>query len=344
MCALALHDPPTLSIQDDDSGYFASAQGDEWVRGIALNGQLRALAVRSTGVAQALKNAQDPGPVGAAALSRAASAALLMGATLKDRQQVGLQINGNGPLGELYAVADASGNVRATVAEPKAELAVPAQGAIRLATGLGIGRLQVIRKLEEDAPAYRGMVPMVYGEIALDLAEYYLQSEQIPTAIVLGEQMNPQGFLGAGGYLLQALPGADDAALETLEKAVKGLPPLGQLYSEGLDPEAILRRLLPDIEILERKPVRFAVPGGRPYFARMLMAMGSQELIRLKAELQEVETTCHFTGRHFVFDQEQLGALIYGAKQEEERLGICGRPAEEPSGQPERGGGDDPQA
>ena len=94
----------------------------------------------------------------------------------------------------------------------------------------------------------------------------------------------------------------------------------------GKTPTEVLRRLVPDVHIMEETPVRYAVPGGRPKFARMLMAMGSVELSKLKAELEVVEVSCHFTGRTYTFNQAELGALIYGARSEEERLGIVGRP------------------
>lgn len=299
------------------------------VKGMALGGQVRVIAIRSTALAQTLKDAQDPGPVGAVALSRSATAVLLMSATLKGRQTVGLQINGNGPLGEIYAVSDATGRVRATVAEPRADVPLGKDGNIYLANGIGLGRFTVIKKLEEDGDAYRGIVPIVDGELAPDLTHYYEQSEQLLTAVGLGEIIGPEGFTASGGYFIQALPNADEAALATLAGRIESLPKLGPFFAEGGTPEGLLERLFDDVEIMASYEPEFFVPGGREKFARLLITLGSKELTALKADNEVVEVRCHFTGNVYTFNQEELSALIYGAKGDEARLAAGGAQPDE---------------
>ena len=69
---------------------------------VAKQGAVTIMAVRATEIARQLREIHDAGPWATMALSRAASALLLMGTTIKGRQQVGIQINGDGPLGEVY--------------------------------------------------------------------------------------------------------------------------------------------------------------------------------------------------------------------------------------------------
>ncbi len=285
-----------------------SEMSDELVRATALGGTVRAIAVDATGVARTLREAHDAGPVGAVALGRLATATLLLGASLKGRQQVGIQINGDGPLGELYAVADATGSVRATVTDPRVNL--PVAG---LASAIGMGRFAVTKKLDEDHEPYRGVIPIVHGEIGADLAEYLLSSEQIQSVVAVGERVGPEGFESAGGYMVQVFPGAGDADLEALEARVHALGAIGDALLDG-GAEGVLRHLFPDgYEVATRYPVEMRCTCTREVYARHLVGLGTEELNRLTAEQEVTETKCHFCGTVYTFDREQMNALVYGA-------------------------------
>lgn len=288
--------------------------GDYWVRGMAAGGQVRAFAVRTTALAETLRVRHDAGPVGTRALGRTATAAVLLGAALKDpKEQVGVQINGSGPLGEVYAVADSEGHVRATVGDPRAD-------AVDLPTGLGLGRFTVVKRVSEDEPAYRGTVPLVVGEIAEDLVNYFMQSEQLPTACAIGEVLGPDGVIAAGGYLIQALPGADEAALAAIEAGVLALGPVADLFAAGATPEDVLGRLLGDFEVRAVQPVAHRCTCDRARYARALVSLGQKQLQELAAEDAVTELECHFCRTKYAFDAEQMRALIYGARLHDEKM------------------------
>lgn len=292
---------------------------DEVARALACDGRVRVIAVRCDGVAQRLMKAHAPGPTGAVALSRAASAALLMGATLKGRQQVGLQFNGDGPLGELYALADAKGHVRATVASPQADVPLGSRG-VDLAKGIGFGRLTVIRKLDEDAAPYTGVVPIVHGTVAQDLAEYYTTSEQLPSALALSERFDEAGLCAAGGLLIQMLPEStpEDAAI--MEAALAKLPPVSDFLAGEQTVDALIQQVDPDADIKLRYPVTYFCPCHRERYARALITLGVEELTSMRDELEVVEAECHFCGARYQFNQEEMGALIYGATLDADKL------------------------
>ena len=290
---------------------------DELVRGVALGGKVRVMAVRATEIARQLREIHDAGPWATMALSRAASALLLMGTTIKGRQQVGIQINGDGPLGEVYGLANAEGQVRVTVANPRASVKAQS-GRVTLSNAIGFGRFAVIKKLADDQPPYRGVIPIVSGEIAQDLAEYYVSSEQIPSAVALGERMDAQGIDAAGGYVVQALPGADHDELETVLRRISALPPLGDLFAMGVSPAAILDRLFDDAEVLATTAVELHCPCTREQFARKLCTIGEAELRRLAEEDGEIVTECQFCRGTYAFDRAQINALLYGARMYDE--------------------------
>lgn len=283
------------------------------VRGLALEGSVKFVVADTTDIVRGLSETHDAGPIGTMALGRISTAALMLAAGLKHQQQLGLQINGDGPLGEIYAIADADGVVRATVSNPQADT-----GGLKLAEGIGAGRLAVIRKLDEDAPAYRGIVELVDGGIGADVAEYLLSSEQVPSAVSVGERLEPSGVVAAGGFLVQALPDADPEALERLVKRIGELPPIGDLLAGGLDLDGLLARLFDAPEVLARTDLRLHCPCTREHFARQLCTLGSAELARMTDELPETVVECHFCRSQYTFDREQMSALLYGARMYEQ--------------------------
>lgn len=284
---------------------------DVLTRGIALDGQVKFAFARTTHVARELCRLHDAGPLAAKALSRIATGALLLGAGLKDRQQVGLQVNGEGPLGEIYAIADVEGHARATIGDARAD-------GLALGPALRPGRLTVTRRLSEDEAAYRGVVELQTGEVGDDLAHYLLTSEQIPSAVALAEQLSPEGVEAAGGYLVQALPGADPEAIDALIARIEHLPPLAELIARRLTVSSILGRLFDDAEVLGEITPEAHCPCSREQFARRLVTLGSAELERLTEELEVVEVECHFCRTRHVFDRAQVSALLYGARMYEQ--------------------------
>jgi molecular chaperone Hsp33 len=288
--------------------------GGRLVRAMAAEQTIRLIAADTTPLVEGLRVAHDSGPLGTLALGRLATAAALLSATLKSRQQVGVQINGDGPLGETYAIADADGRVRATVIHPRAQLD---GDELRLGAGFGQGRLSVTRQLTDEAP-YRGVVNLVTGEVAEDIAHYLLTSDQIPSAVSIGEILTPEGVMHAGGLLIQAMPGADEAVLGRLIEKIEALPPIAESWRSGETPETLVKGLMEDAQVVDDRELRFFCPCTREHFARRLCTVGEAELRRLTEALEETIIECHFCRAKHVFDGEQISALLYGARMYDE--------------------------
>lgn len=295
-------------------------QADIIVRGVAYGGQVKVVAIRSSALCRELVEAHDAGPIGALALTRVATATLLLSAQLKGRQQVGIQVNGDGPIGEIYAVSTAGGVVRATVANPKVELPLTAKGAVPLSKAIGLGKFCVIKKMDQDAPAYRGLIPIVYGDFARDVAEYLHSSEQRAATIALADRLSPTGVVAAGGFLIEALPGADPEVLKTIEKRVAALGSLSQMLVDDVSMAEVLSGLVDDLEILGELTPAFRCTCERERFARVLVGLGETALREMAAEQEITEIECNFCRTNYCFDQAQISALLLGAKMHDEKL------------------------
>ena len=232
---------------------------DHIVRAITKDGFLKATAICSTAIAERARQIHHTTPTATAALGRVLTAASMMGNMQKvENGTLTLQIKGGGPLGTLLAVSDAEGNVRGYVQNPGITLLEKYAGKLDVGAAVGTdGMLTVIRDLQMKEP-YVGSVALVSGEIGDDVTAYFAQSEQTPTACALGVLVGrDQTVSVAGGYLIQLLPDAPDALIDRLEAGIRAAGAVTPMLSEGLTPEAMLRRVLDgfELEFLENTPV-----------------------------------------------------------------------------------------
>ena len=289
---------------------------DEIVRAITADGLVQAAAVTGRDIVERARNIHTTLPVATAALGRALMAASLMGDALKgDNSSLTLQIKGGGPLGTVLAVSDSSGNVRGYVQNPHVELMEIEPGKLDVGRAVGeTGTLTVIKDLGMKEP-YVGSIGMFTGEIADDIAMYFVESEQIPTACALGVLLDTdQSVTSAGGYIIQLLPGADLEMIEKIEAGVRRVGAVSKALQGGLDAEGLLRAVLSDfeLEILDRHDVEYRCYCTRQRVERALISMGREELSAMLAEQGEADLTCQFCDNIYHFSKEQLEALLAG--------------------------------
>lgn len=290
---------------------------DKLVRAISKDGFVKAVAVSTRELTERARQIHRCLPVATAALGRTLAAASMMGNMLKDEgSSVTLQIKGGGPLGRILAVSDNEGNVRGTVEDPSVDLPLRPDGKLDVGAAVGSeGTLTVIRDLNMKEP-YVGSVGLLGGEIAEDLAAYFVESEQIPTACGLGVLVDrDQSVLCAGGYLVQLLPGASEDVITKVEGSIMAAGAVTGILQENDDPEAMLKKVLSDfdLEILETTPIEYRCYCSRDRMERALISMGAQELRDLIDEQGKAELTCQFCDNVQTFTREELEALYESA-------------------------------
>ena len=287
---------------------------DTLVRAITADGLVQAVAVTTRSLTEQARNIHKTLPVGTAALGRALAAASMMGNALKDPQaSLTLQIKGGGPLGTVLAVSDAGGNVRGYVQNPHTDLPLREDGKLNVGAAVGgDGFLTVIKDLGMKEP-YIGSVGLLGGEIAEDLAAYFVESEQIPTACALGVLVDrDQSVRAAGGYIIQLLPGAEEGVIAQVEQGVLSAGPVTALLDRNPDPEALLRTVLSgfDVELLESSPISYKCYCSRDRVERALISMGVEELEDLLAEQGGCELGCQFCDKVYRYTAGELKELI----------------------------------
>lgn len=287
---------------------------DSIIRVLAKNAPVKASAVSARDLVERARQIHKTLPVATAALGRALMACSMMGDQLKEEAgSVTLQIKGGGPLGRITAVSDSAGNVRGYVQQPLVDL--PLKGPAKLDVGAAVGRegaLTVIKDLCMKEP-YIGTIPLVSGEIAEDVTRYFAESEQIPTACALGVLVDvDQSVMCAGGYLIQLLPGADEAAISAVERGVERVGPVTEALRSGADALELLERVLSEfeLEVLSQRPVEYRCYCSRDRVSRALISLGRAELEDLIRTQGEAELTCQFCDKLYRYSKQELERLL----------------------------------
>lgn len=291
---------------------------DYLLRATSTDGSLRVLVATTTALCAEAQARHDTSATASAALGRTLTAAALFASMLKEGEAVTLRIIGDGAIGGIVADADAAGNVRGYVQEPHADLPPRPNGKLNVGGVVGSkGHIHVTRDLKMRAP-YTGSAPLVSGEIAEDVSNYLLVSEQTPSVVALGVLVERDlSVRAAGGFILQALPGATDETLKAVEANVALLPNISGAIDEGITPEGILRLVLSGIEydILARQPLRFHCPCDRARVERALISLGKADLAEMADADHPVNLKCHFCGEQYEFQPAEVQALMAKATE-----------------------------
>ena len=291
---------------------------DEIVRAMTKDGYVKAVAVTGRDVVERARQMHTLPPMATAALGRALMGASMLGDMLKtDKGSVTMQIKGGGPLGTILAVSDHEGNVRGYVQNPNVDIIEKYEGKLDVGAAVGgehveAGTLTIIKDIGMKEP-YVGTIGLWSGEIADDLAMYFVESEQIPTVCALGVLVGvDQSVTSAGGYIIQLLPGASEEIIEKIEAGVHRVGAVSAAFEKGMDAEEIIKAILSDfeVEVLEKRPVEYRCYCSRDRVTRALISMGRGEMEALIEEQGEADLTCQFCDAVYHYSKEELEALL----------------------------------
>lgn len=214
----------------------------------------------------------------------------MMAAHLKVPSRLSLQISQAGPLNLLAAQTTGDGAIRGLI---KVEDAFnPA--AVR-------GQMAVTLEPENSREQFQGIVALEGESPAIWLRNYFEQSEQVTTRLVLcaDEQQ-------AAGLLLQSVPGQSasiDWAQQVDALDVDMLP---------AEPGEWLSTMLGmDLRVSEEaEALRIHCPCDSKSVARMLTGLGWPELDSILNERGNIDIECGFCGESYRYDRQAVQVLF----------------------------------
>lgn len=291
---------------------------DQLIRATAAEGGIRAVGVITTRLTEEARMRHKLSSEATAALGRTMAGGLLLVSSMKrEGSRVNIRVKGNGPLGGILVDAGLDGTVRGYVDNPSVELPLNERG--KLDVGGVVGRegyLYVVRDVGYGYP-YSSTVELVSGEIGDDLTHYLVNSEQTPSALLLGVLVGTEGVRASGGLLLQVLPKAarDEALVQTLEERAQIIQQTGltSLLQAGKTLPEILEQLLGDMGLVilpEIQMIRFHCGCSFDRMLGALKILGEAELRDMIEKDDGAEATCHFCGEVYQASSHELAQLI----------------------------------
>ncbi|MBN2259539.1 MAG: Hsp33 family molecular chaperone HslO [Clostridiales bacterium] len=278
---------------------------------MALVGEYtRVYIADTTDMVDEARKIHDTFPVATAALGRSITAASIMGKMLKgENEKLTFQIKAKGLIDSIVAVAWSNGNVKAFISDPHVDFEDHENNKLNVGGAIGTdGEIIIIKDLGLKDP-YIGRSHLVSGEIAEDLAQYYLESEQQPSIISLGVLVSPDlSVIAAGGFFAQPMPNIPEDEIILLERAVKDMPAISSVIKEYTDHEEMLKILFPDmaLRIMETYDVALKCDCSKEKLEKALITLGSDDIKEIIDTDGKAQLHCHFCNTYYDFSGEEL--------------------------------------
>jgi molecular chaperone Hsp33 len=244
--------------------------------------------------------------------SQAIVSNLLLTALVKNRDRIGLDVDCTGPLKGFVSEADASGTVRGYMRSVPVDTGGLSEHNPSLL--YGAGALTVTRYLEGRSAPVSGTTALLHGDLAKDLTVFFLESEQLRTSIINSVTPDREGrILAAAGLFIQAMPGASDQALASLEEKIFSLPKFSAYLLRGKSTDEFVSRHFGAFgpAKMENIPVRFDCSCSAARFSSFLASVSAEEKSSiLKEGPFPLELKCRFCSSKYSFTKEELEPLL----------------------------------
>ncbi|MCO5252426.1 MAG: Hsp33 family molecular chaperone HslO [Candidatus Kapabacteria bacterium] len=283
-------------------------QRDRSVRVLSKDGFFRAVCVKSSNTSLTAQRNHKLDKVSAFFLSRMMSSSLMIASFLKGEERVVIEVDGSNVFKKLFAESMQLGEVRGYVDMNNTENIYHVNDISEI---IGSGSLRITKILYHKAEPIQGIVPLVKGDIADDLAYYFVQSEQIPTAVVLDVEFDDSGEIKhSGGLMVQAMPGFHIDQLQAVLDKLENITPLSDYFSAGLNPKQIMKEVLPfEFDVINSTQVDFFCRCSKEMFLSKLLTLGAEEIKSMKSS-QHNELVCKYCNKHYYIQDDDFDKLI----------------------------------
>lgn len=287
---------------------------DYLIKAIDETGNIRVLIASTSHMVENARLTHNTSPTATAALGRSLTAGAIMGSMMKNENDVlTLKISGEGPIGSILVVGNNHGEIKGYADYPYADVESKGNGKLDVGRLVGKnGSLTITMDLGLKEP-YVGKSELISGEIAEDLAYYYMMSEQQPSAVALGVLVDKDiSVKAAGGYIIQLLPDVSEEEIVKIENAIGEIEPISKLIDQGLSPEDIMEKLFKDFQmkILDKVKLDYTCDCNRERIEAVLKSIGEKEIQSMIDEDGKAEVVCHFCNTKHAFSKEELEKLI----------------------------------
>lgn len=277
---------------------------------LILDGEISVSVLDTTDMVNEAIRIHKLSPVCAAALGRTMTAVTFMASGLKNKtDKLSVTISGNGPCGKITVAGNCDLEMRATIDNGQIELPLKPNGKLDVGGVVGNdGRLTVLKSMGLKEP-YSGSAKLVSGEIAEDFAAYYFYSEQQPTAMALGVKIGKdRTCIGAGGVIIQALPGAKDSSIDVAEKIISQLGAISSIIEEH-GAEYVMKTYF-ECNVFDEYFPEYKCLCSKEYIEKVLISLGKGELEEIIKDQGKINVKCEFCDKQYDFYKQDVDRLF----------------------------------
>jgi molecular chaperone Hsp33 len=297
---------------------------DRWIKCISTHGNIRGVAIQGTELVRSVAALHKLSEQGAKGLGEALIGGILIGSYCKTGERINLNVQGSGYYKQALVDAYPDGTVRGYLIE-RPEDQVLKSSKNQEVGPWGNGLLSVLRtKGLEGKQPYIGTVPLLTGHLAKDLSFYWDQSEQLPSAVGLVVTFNKGEVVSAGGFLVQALPGASREEVQAIENHINDMQSFSDEFARDGDPLHLLSKIFQSTAfiVVEEKPLVFTCNCSWERVERALILVGLQELKSMLMQDHQATVQCDFCTKEYKIDAAGLEKLIQYAAGDRQETGF----------------------
>ncbi len=282
-------------------------------KAVIMNGEISLTVIESTEIVNKAIKYHDLTPLTAAVLGRTMTAALFAASFLKsDGDKLSVTVSGDGVGGHVIVSADGNLRVRGYIDNPRAELPLNKFGKLDVAGCVGKGKITIVRSTGLKDP-YTGTSEIISGELAEDFAYYYAVSEQTPTAMALGVKVSGAGkCVGAGGVIVQTLPGASDESISACEKLLAGFKDISAKI-QNLGANGVCEKYFSGAKFTDFYP-KYECVCSDDYIKSIIISLGKAEADDIVKEFGKIEVDCQYCDKKYIYRQKDVDELFLKGK------------------------------
>lgn len=278
---------------------------DRVIRIFSHDGYFRAVAVKNTNMAKTAQIQHKLSHIPAFFLARTMAASTMMAAFLKGEERIIVECEGSSFIKKIFSESLHTGETKGFIsAGEEIELS-------SVSDALGLGSMRVTRVLYNKSEPVQGIVDLIKGDIATDLAYYYTQSEQTPSAVIIDTLFDDKGIITSStGIIVQAMPGAKPSDIKEVTMRLAEIQSLSTIIDRNSGLESALREFLPfEFSVVKNHPVDFYCRCSKKSFMQRLITFGEDEIKDMQLQGNN-ELVCQYCNEHYYLDDNDYENMI----------------------------------
>ena len=159
-----------------------------------------------------------------------------------------------------------------------------------------------------------GTTELVSDDVSLNFMQYFDRSEQVPTAVCIGVDIEGDVCTAAGGVVMQLLPGTSDMNRDLAEEKMQNFLQPEKLIAK-MGAKGIMENYFGGLTTKENVYLThpdYICNCSRQKISAILLTMGKSELYNILEEQGKISVHCHYCNTDYLFDKEDIDRLTNG--------------------------------